>query len=249
MNPSGDELTELADFKEFLGATIDGELPLLAGGHAAHLWATVYRDEIGPALDEWLPLVSKDLDLLGNQSLLSGLKEQFGGTCRYSPPRSPVVGQLTVYRDGRPLKIDVIRTLYGLGPKDLAVEPMTIILDEATAPYRVRVLPIQTVFQAKVANLAHLDQTGRNDFKHVHLMILVAREYLSDLIRGAEAGEFSSRAAIGPMEAILKIVRSPNADRCRTIHHIDFTRGWPRERLSAATDERFVRFVKHRLPA
>jgi hypothetical protein len=69
-------------------------------------------------------------------------------------------------------------------------------------------------------------------------MILAAREYRSDLIRGAEAGEFEPRAAIGSMEAILKIVRLPDAARCRTIHPVDFKPVWPRERLTAATEER-----------
>jgi hypothetical protein len=117
MNPShDDELIELADFKEFLSATIGGEPPLLAGGHADHSWAIVYWEEIGEALYEWLPLTSKYHDLSGTQSLLIGLKDQFG-----------------------------------------AAGPMTIILDDATDPYLIRVLPIQTFFQGKVANLAHSD--------------------------------------------------------------------------------------------
>jgi hypothetical protein len=45
------------------------------GGHAVNLWAFVYREKIGSSLDQWLPLTSKDLDLVGTNALLEAAKD------------------------------------------------------------------------------------------------------------------------------------------------------------------------------
>jgi hypothetical protein len=109
-------------------------------------------------------------------------------------------------------------------------------------------LPILILLQAKIANLAKLDQANRNDFKHVSIMFLVPREYLSELIAAAESGNVDSRAAIGPLEHFRKIAASPDALKCSANHGIRFDDVWPRDLLATSGDLRILNFVKHRLP-
>jgi len=101
--------SEVRDFKEVLSTPVDGELPVVVGGHAVHLWALAFRDRLGGVLDEWLPFTSKDLDFYGGLQLLQGLKREFGGEYRLSGPRSPVIGQLVVKLGGIHRTIDVLR--------------------------------------------------------------------------------------------------------------------------------------------
>jgi hypothetical protein len=89
-------LTEVAEFRERLGTSIDGDLPLVVGGHAVSLWALVYRDRLGSKLDEFFPLLSKDLDLLGDGRMLEELQRIRGGKAIWSGARSPVIGQLKI---------------------------------------------------------------------------------------------------------------------------------------------------------
>lgn len=88
MNDSPADSSEVGDFKEILSMPLDGQLPLLVGGHAVNLWAIVYQERIGRGLDKWLPLISKDLDLVGTVDLLDAMKKNFGGDMRLSGPQS-----------------------------------------------------------------------------------------------------------------------------------------------------------------
>lgn len=249
MNETSGDSSEVADFKEVLSLPMNGQLPLLVGGHAVNLWAIVYQERIGRELDKWLPLTSKDLDLVGTIDLLDAMKKNFGGAVRLSGPRSPVVGQLIANLHGVDRKIDVLKDVFGLKPKDLSAESAILDIEFDGELFEARVLPILTLLQAKIANLAKLDQTNRNDFKHVSIMLLVVREYLSELIAAAESGAADSRAAIGPLEHFRKIVGSLEALKCASVHGIKFAGIWPRDLLTAATDPRLQNFVKHRLPA
>lgn len=243
----GDEPTEVQDFGLLLNTPVDGKLPLLVGGHAVNLWAWFYRDRIGKALNQWLPLTSKDLDLVGTVALLEELKSRFGGQYRLSGPRSPVVGQLVVRLGGKDLKIDVLRNVFGLGPKDLVAGPQ-VDMENTEGTYSARVIPPVILLQAKIANLAKLDQTGRNDLKHVQLTLLVIVAFLSELIEATESGAIDSRIAIIQLELARNVIVSPEAVECTASHGIDFSGIWPRELLAEAKDSRLQNFVKHRLP-
>ena len=211
----------------------------MVGGHAVHLWAFAFEDRLGDALTHWVPLTSKDLDLYGTQALLVGLKKQFGGEYRLSGPRGPVIGQLVLKRGGVDRKIDVLRDVVGLGHKELAAEAVELEFEADGQWLTCRVLPLLTLLRAKVANLAKLDQTGRNDHKHVSILLLAVREYLAELIRVAEAGQLEPRGATVPLEEALKIVNSPEGMKCSPVHGVAFNAIWPRDEIARATKGRF----------
>ncbi len=240
--------SEVHDFREILSHEVDGELPLLVGGHAVNLWAFVYREKIGSSLEQWLPLTSKDLDLVGTNALLESLREHFGGEYRLSGPRGPVVGRLVLHLEGETREIDVLREVFGMRRQELEKDSVILHLGTEGESNAVRVLPILPLLKAKAANLSSLDQANRNDFKHVQLMLLVAHEYLAELVRSAESGILESRATIIALEESRKIVLSKEAIRCGRDHGVNFDTIWPRKLLDAVKDAKMMNFVKHRLP-
>jgi hypothetical protein len=159
-----------------------------------------------------------------------------------------VVGQLVANLHGVDRKIDVLRDVFGLNPKDLSGESIILDIEIDGESFEARVLPIITLLQAKLANLAKLDQANRNDFKHVSIMLLIVREYLCEVVSTAESGILDSRAAIGQLEHFRRVISAPESLRCSTDHAIQFDGVWPRDLLSAAKDPRLQNFVKHRLP-
>ncbi len=177
------------------------------------------------------------------------MKKNFGGYVRLSGPRSPVVGQLVTNLHGVDRKIDVLRDVFGLNSRDLSGESIILDIEIDGGSFEARVLPIITLLQAKLANLAKLDQSARNDFKHVSIMLLIVREYLCEVISTAESGVLDSRAAIGQLEHFRKVISAPDALKCSSVHGIEFDGVWPRDLLTAAKDPRIQNFVKHRLPA
>ncbi len=162
-------------------------------------------------------------------------------------PRSPVVGQLVVRAGGKDLKIDVLKDVFGLGPKDLTIEAPVIEVEDKDGTFSARVIPPIVLLQAKIANAAKLDQTGRNDIRHVHLMMLVIHAYLSELTEATGSGLIDSRIVIIQLELARKVISLPDAQKCTALYGIDFSVIWPRELLAGAMDPRIQNFVKHRL--
>lgn len=236
-------LTEVADFRELLGTAVDGKLPLVVGGHEVSLWALNYRDRLGTRLDEFFPLLSKDLDLLGDARLLEELQRLRGGKALWAGARSPVIGQLKVEVGGRTLKIEVLREVLGVSRKQLESASQIVSIDgvEACIPSPVVQL------QAKIANVARIDQSDRNDLRHLRIMLLVVREFLIDVLSAVAAGIFEPRAAIDELEAVRTAIGSSEAARCCRIARVDLSSVWPRELLAASENERIRKFVEHRL--
>ncbi len=238
--------SEVRHFKEILGTQINGELPLLVGGHAVNLWAQLYAEAVGSELESLLPLTSKDLDIFGGIEVLQSMKAGFGGEYRLSGPRSPVVGQLIVKLNGVDRQIDVLREVVGLRRQEVDSVTLQFAVDGRLHP--IRILPIGLLLRAKICNLATLDQTDRNDLKHVQLMLLVVREFLADSVGSAEAGKVDSRTVINQLEETRKIILSREAVKCQRAHGISYAGIWPRELLARARDQRFLNFARHRLP-
>jgi len=149
--------------------------------------------------------------------------------------------------DGKERRIDVLRNVVGLSPKDLSAQAADIGVQDGDETYLARVLPPVTLLQAKIANLATLDQKDRNDFKHVHLMLLVVGAYINQLLDGVSSGLIESRVAVDQLELVRKTVTSPGAAKCSGVHEIDFSAIWPLQTLREAKDEKIRNFVKHRL--
>lgn len=237
--------SEVSDFKEILSHPFRGELPLLVGGHAVNVWATLYQEEIGGELDPWQPLTSKDLDLYGDIGLLDELKARFGGEYRLSGPRSPVVGQLSLRLGGFDRKVDVLRNVVGLNHIELCADPLILRLKLEGIEYPFRVLPSHTLLQAKIANLATLDQTTRHDFKHVNIMLLVNREIIKGLLARVESGDLEARTAIGFLEKIRKMLLTDHALACAKSHGIAWQDIWPMKDLRQTLNPKIQNFVKH----
>jgi hypothetical protein len=177
----------------------------LVGGQAVNLWALYYRERT----IELAPFVSRDADVLGDRDTLTALGKLTGTKPQFFPLRPPSneVG-VVIARDanGLPLLVEVLRYVHGVSDKELRDPIYTLAIGDG--PVRVQLPGPIALLQAKIANVAGLQQTGRQDARHVLILARLLPAYLEDLQKAATEGRMEERKLIDFLERLLAVVKS-----------------------------------------
>jgi hypothetical protein len=196
------ELRPPADFAPLLATK---EPLLLVGGQAVNLWALYYQDRTA----DLAPFVSRDADILGDRDTLVALGKLAGTRPQFFPlkPPSNEVG-VVIAKDanGSPLLIEVLRYVHGASNDALRASAYTLAIGERQV--RVQVPGPIALLQAKIANVADLKQSGRQDSRHVLILARLMPDYLADLCRAAVEGRLEERTLIDFLEQLLAVVNS-----------------------------------------
>lgn len=236
--PSDAEPRPPEDFASLLATK---EPVLLVGGQAVNLWALYYE----PHTAQLAPFVSRDVDVLGDRETLAALGRIAGTKPQFFPVKPPTneVG-VVIAKDaqGFPLLIEVLRYVHGVSNAELREPVYTVALGRV----QVQVPSPIALFQAKIANVADLTQSGRQDARHVLILAHLLPAYLRDLQQTAVAGGMKERQLIDYLERLLGILTTGKAKKVLASLHID------RAGLFANLgDERLPKlaaFLKKRLP-
>lgn len=194
--------------EDFAGLLATKEPVLLVGGQAVNLWALYYQSHTA----ELAPFVSRDVDVLGDRETLTALGQVAGAKPQFFPVKPPTneVG-VVIAKDshGLPLLIEVLRYVHGVSNKELREPVYTVALGDV----RVQVPSPIALLQAKIANVADLAQSGRQDARHVLILARLLPAYLRDLRRAAVAGGMSERQLIDYLERLLGVVTTTKAKK------------------------------------
>lgn len=228
------------DFAE----TLDTPEPLLlVGGQAVNLWALYYEDRTKALA----PFVSRDVDVLGDRETLAQIAQVIG--CRpqffpLKPPSNEVGVVFARTRTGETMMIEVLRSVYGVTNEELRES----VFEMALGANSVRVLvpgPI-SLLKAKIANTADLPQTGRQDARHVAILLELMPAFLSDLAASISKGRMSERDLINRLEDLLTVIMTAKARR--VLEALRIPPGRIFEELSGASVPKVESFLKKRLP-
>ncbi len=183
---------------------------LLVGGQAVNLWALYYQERtIGLT-----PFVSRDADVLGDRETLKALGKLAGAKPQFFPLRPPsneVGVVITKDANGLPLLIEVLRFVHGVSNEELSETIYTMAIGEGGV--HVQVPGPIVLLKAKMANLADLPQTGRQDARHVAILARLLPDYLEDLQKAANEGRIEERMLIGFLERLLAIITSKKGQK------------------------------------
>lgn len=175
-----------------------------------NLWALYYYERTS----DLSPFVSRDVDVLGNRETVSriariaGVKPQF---FPMRPPTNEVGAIIAINTDGQPLPVEVLSHLHGISNKDLHHPEYTIGIGDGGVLVRVPG-PI-ALLKAKIANVADLSQTGRQDERHVRILSRLMPAYLLDVHATVTDGRIKERDMLNLLENLLTIVNSQKARR------------------------------------
>jgi hypothetical protein len=246
MNPARESPleSEPEDFAEVLRTGDSNGTPIVVGGHAAGLWSRYFMAGGVTELTEYLPFRSKDLDVVGTNSLLEALHKRFKGRLSRSEPRSPVFGRLDIPQPGGGfLRVEVLHTVLGLDAKDLA---RTVNLEIQGVTARIP-LP-HLILKAKLANAALIDQEGRQDVKHARMMLLCVRAFIIELSENCRSGLLGERALANLLGEIWDIVSSPVATKAAELWELDSSTVWPLDELRNTGSDKISGWLQHRFP-
>lgn len=201
--PSDAEPRPPEDFASLLATK---EPVLLVGGQAVNLWAMYYETRTAALA----PFVSRDVDVLGDRETLAALGKLAGTKPQFFPVKPPTneIGVVMAKdHNGLSLLIEVLRYVHGVSNAELREPVYTVAVGET----HVQVPSPIALLQAKIANVADLAQTGRQDARHVVILAQVLPAYLEDLQKAVVEGRMEERKFIEFLERLLAVVAAERA--------------------------------------
>ena len=216
---------------------------LIGGGQAVYLWADVLltkkeEEELGP-------FTSKDLDIIGTSETILEIANATGWKYVFAPHKTatPVVGRLEgKSKDGGTLIVEVLRSIYGLSPEDIA-KPVKI---EYQGRFYKILSPV-TLLKAKLANCADLDQSKREDVRQTKVLIACVDEFIKVALKEVEPKRTTERAIVNVLEALWTICSNKKNREAAVRFDLRLEDAFPKE-LELVGGGKIENFCSFRLP-
>lgn len=214
---------------------------IIVGGQAVNLWCSRYETLVED-LRPFFPIASRDLDFHGGiqevklaMKLLSATGKLNSGT-----DPSPNAGVLIVPMGNSEssLLIDVLSSVYGVSSSELLRTAVTWEFKKADQSVKVHVIHPVLLLESKLACLRGLPQVGRQDEKHVRLMMIVLKAWLSEQLN-------DPRHFFRTVERIAALMQTPDGLNAYA-KGIDLWESIPFSKLSQ--DEAYQTFLMRRYP-
>ncbi|HKQ36722.1 MAG TPA: hypothetical protein VJ063_01515 [Verrucomicrobiae bacterium] len=218
------------DFKEFLSVQNGkGEPAIVVGGHAASLWALHYAGQ-EPAILNYAPYTSKDMDFVGDRTTALTLARMVNQPAERAPRNEPTpviyrIKRLFPDQTRQNSTLEVLDHLAGVTNNELRETAVTIYSKELDM--RVRLPSPITCLKSATRNLMRLQQEKRDDLKKVRILIFCCRAYLREQVKLAEAGKITEGAVASPFETLLRWMGKRTAQKAATDHKIDWREAFP----------------------
>lgn len=217
----------------------------LEGGQAVNFWAEYFSAKVaGATLKPFQPFTSKDCDVWASHAALKYLRAKKDGG-KLVEGSSPADGQVGIFSiDGpRRLDVDIMSNVYGVPVSRLAQ-----LKKRSLTIGGIRVIDPIFLFQSKCHCLMGLDQTGRQDEKHLRMLCLVLPMYLEELLEEASNGQITQRAFIKEVKLLLAILKRSIIKQALASIGFDPVELVPVEQLRDSGLTTVVRFVDSAYP-
>jgi hypothetical protein len=230
-----------------------GIVPEIVAGQAVNLWALHYLEwdakysPLSNKLSHLHPFTSEDLEILsGTRTLLhrhpdfdheTVPRDPFAKT--WSPDESTLYFRVGSEPDER-LKIQSMLVVNGVTTEEIRKRAILMAVGEA----RFFLPDPITLLQAKMSNLESLDQSNRQDERHVKMVVLSTRAFIGEDVQNGVEG----RNLLKVIGRLQKLLASPIARRLSEKYPIDFSDALPADILGNSSDPKIQKFMAEGYP-
>ncbi len=142
---------------------------VVVAGQSVNIWAQYFIKAV-PELGDYLPFVSKDIDLLSSLSEVRAMETVLDGKLqRFKDVRQPMFGLFKSNTDPE-LQFDLLRSVYGPVSSERLKRRSQIVGG-------IPVIDPISLFVSKAHNVACLQQENRQDIRHLKILRLVVCGY------------------------------------------------------------------------
>jgi len=218
---------------------------VVIGGQAVNYWATRYLKE-EPALAAWQPFTSKDLDFRGNRCDVLRIAAHLKRPARFPHKKlmTAFAGAILWSIGEDKSAIDLVRHVPGVTSAE--IEKLAIVHEFSSQP--IRVIDPVSLLKCKLDLALTVDQTGRRDAEHVQILVICARAFLCESLRGVESDALPARGWLGAMERVLKLAESTHGRKATHRLNVDWLQVLPEAEIASSQHRMIVQFREKRLP-
>lgn len=217
---------------------------VVVGGQAVNLWSENYRTTRAE-WEELQPFASHDLDYLGGSIDAKHAARSLGVEAEFYDPLSrvpiPNSGSLNVPLGDRKVLVHFLHTVIGANRDEVRRTARML-------PWHGRQLPVMHPLlwlESKLDCLFSLDQSRRQDLKHVKLARLATREFYRELVE-----QNLARDVLTACERIAWLAKGEYGLRAWMLHDIECERAIPLDTIQGAAERqpKFAAFLERRWP-
>ena len=189
-------MQQIADWLEKLGMSeyaqrfAENRIDFSCGGQATNFWAWLYQEK-EPDLKLKGPFTSEDIDYFGTQDVARNLANALDGKLLL-PDRdnhTPNTAQIETTIDGKPLKIDFLRSVLGVQDRELqrggvSILEITAELDGKPTQVRIKVMHPVVCLKSRIVNMLHpaTRRTDRIARTQAEAAIVIVQRFISDAL-------------------------------------------------------------------
>ena len=249
MSANPERRAQFSDYLDLLKAfaELDTEV-LVVGGQAVNFWAEAFEDE-EPELRQYQPFTSADLDLYRPEPSARRVLDAWAETIETE--RDPfgkaftIVSRTYVIRrsGAKPLLVDELKMVSGL----MLSEVKKSSVEVEFSGMQIHVLTPMACLKAKLYNLANLDQSDRQDERHVRILIPCIRAFIRRLLLEAQVTG-NLRPVLNSLEQLLSLTSRRQVVQTARLHRINLLPAVSLDDLGKTSHPKLVSFVAKRLP-
>ncbi len=218
---------------------------VIIGGQAVNYWAETFLDS-EPALAQFLPFVSKDIDFIGTRADVLKVAKALGLATRlpHKRMRTAFAGAVLFKIGNEYANVEFVRTMPGVRETELTRWAVVSERDGKT----IRVADPVSMLICKLNLALTVDQAGRRDADHARILVICVRAFLRETLRGVEVGDLPARGWLGAVERVLKLAESTLGRRAARVLGIEWRQSLPETEIDVSQNAQVVQLRSRRFP-